>query len=179
MNSPNQPNRNPIFEKLVLDHPDRTPERLIGMIAYAEYKQDKVDWIKAAPSASEEEVKAFLRIYNDRKLDECRAKAENHLLRYAGAYAKKELERILEEEKSKQLFQEIQRVKTSYWNAVGQGVLASLIFAIGVGLLSLIYSAARPSGGFAKVIEYLTSPDIASTTEPKPNTSEQKIPKSK
>jgi hypothetical protein len=169
MTNPNQPNHNQIFKKLVLAHPDISPERLIGMIAYSEYKQDKVEWIQAKPNFTEVEIEAFLRIYNNRKLEECISKAENFLLQYAGSYAEKELEKVLEEEKSKQLMQEIQKVKTSYLNAVGQGIIASMIFTVGVGFASLLISAARPSSGFAKVIEYLTSPDVTSTSEPKTN----------
>jgi hypothetical protein len=174
MTNPNQPKHNQIFEKLVLVHPDKSPERLVGMIAYAEYERDKVEWIRAKPTFTEVEIDAFLRLYNDRKIQEYRNKAESLLFEYAAFYAEKELKKVLEQEKSKQLIQEIQKVKTGYWNAVGQGILASVIFAVGVGFTSLLISAARPSGGFAKVIEYLTSPDVSSTTDSKVNIPIQK-----
>jgi hypothetical protein len=55
---------NQIFEKLVVSCDEDSVERLIGMLAYAEYKLDKHDWMRSNPGASPEQVEAFLSHYN-------------------------------------------------------------------------------------------------------------------
>jgi hypothetical protein len=129
MTNSSQQNYNPIFEKLVLSPDEESPERLIGMIAYADYKQDKLEWIRDNPTASPIEKEAFLKGFTDRRLDNYRENAAGHLYAYAEVYAEERLEEELEQEKSNQLFQEvknnearltseIQKIKTSFREAV-------------------------------------------------------------
>jgi len=147
MNPTNQPKYNQIFDKLVSIYPDQSSERLIGMIAYAEYKRDKAEWMQSKPTASKIEMEAFLRSYNDRKLNEYRERASSLLLQYAAAYSKNKLEETLEAEKSKQLIQEIRGAKNSYWSGIGQGVVASFIFSFLLFVIGVLFTIQSPNSG--------------------------------
>ena len=81
------PNYNQIFEKLVVSHEENSPERLIGMLAYAEYKLDKHEWMRSHPNASLSEKAAFLSRNSERVLGKYYTEAEYILYSYGEEYA--------------------------------------------------------------------------------------------
>lgn len=58
------PKYNPIFERLVLTSAKGSVEPLTGMLAYAEYKLDKCEWIQVNPDPTSEQLVAFISHYN-------------------------------------------------------------------------------------------------------------------
>jgi hypothetical protein len=64
MSNDEPPNYNQIFEKLVINCDPNSLERLIGMLAYAEYKLDKHEWMRTNPNPYNAELDAFLSHYS-------------------------------------------------------------------------------------------------------------------
>lgn len=161
---------NPIFEKLVVGTENDSPERLIGMVAYAEYKLDKHEWKQANQNATEEETKSFLSHYSERVLEKYRTDAANVLFNYAGIYAEDVLNEELEELEEKRFLQEltatkkhivnhIEENKTGFWLPVWQGITASIIFTSILFILALLVRFAAPDSNAGQLLQYLFSPD--------------------
>jgi hypothetical protein len=174
MTNSSQQNYNPIFEKLVSNSDKDSPERLIGMIAYADYKQDKLEWIRDNPTATPLEKEAFLKSFTDRRLNNYRENAQISLFAFAEEYAEVTLQERLEEEKSSQLFQEvknnearltteIQKTKTKFWECIWQGIVSSTIFTVMLFFLGLTIRFAAPNSGIGKIIQFLASPENPKT----------------
>lgn len=62
------PSYNPIFEKLVVNLEESSEDRLIGMLAYAEYKLDKYNFICEKPIHSQEQLQGFLSHCSSRRI---------------------------------------------------------------------------------------------------------------
>jgi ATP-dependent Zn protease len=174
MTSSSQPNYNPIFAKLVSSSKEDSQERLVGMIAYADYKQDKLEWIRDNPTATDIEKEAFLKSFTDKRLKSYRKNAEDLVLSFAGEYTNEILKQRLEQEKSSQLFQEvrnnevrltteIQKTKTKFWESIWQGVVSSSIFTVMLFFLGLTIRFAAPNSGIGKIIQFLASPENPKT----------------
>jgi hypothetical protein len=180
------PSYNQIFEKLVASHEENSLERLIGMLAYAEYKVDKHEWMHSNPSASPTDLAAFLSHYSERILDRYRENAENVLYSYAGVYAEKilreQLEKLKDEGISKdlkstedRLTQKIKDTKQSYMAPVWQDVIASAIFTLILFIVALIIRFSAPNSGIGQLLQYLLAPEnyelrvIEKNSTPQPN----------
>lgn len=164
------PSYNPIFEKLVVSYEENSQERLIGMLAYAEYKLDKHEWMRSNPSASPEEVAAFLSHYNERVLLKYRNDAENVLYSYAGKYAEdllnEELEKLKDEGLSQELKNaedrlstEIKATKVSFMEPIWQGIIASAIFTFLLFIIALMIRFAAPTSSVGQLLQYLLAPE--------------------
>jgi predicted S18 family serine protease len=161
---------NPIFEKLVASQEENSQERLIGMLAYAEYKLDKHEWMSSNPSASASDLAAFLSHYNERVLSKYRIDAANILYGYAGPYAeevlKEQLEKLKDEAISKdlksietRLTTEIEKTKISYMTPVWQSIIASAIFTLILFIVALIIRFSAPNSGIGQLIQYFLAPE--------------------
>jgi hypothetical protein len=161
---------NQIFEKLVARYEEDSVERLIGMLAYAEYKLDKHDWMRSNPGASPEQVAAFLSHYNERVLKKYRTDAENFLYSYAGQYSeevlKDQLGKLKDEGISKdlkgieaRLVSEIKATEISYMKPVWQGIISSAIFAFILFIVALVIRFAAPNSGIGQLLQYFLAPD--------------------
>jgi hypothetical protein len=168
--SPESSSYNQIFEKLVVSYEEDSVERLIGMLAYAEYKLDKHDWMRSNPGASPEQVEAFLSHYNARVLKKYRTDAENFLYSYAGQYSeavlKDQLDKLKDEGISKDLkgieariSSEIKSTEVSYMKPVWQGIISSAIFAFILFIVALIIRFAAPNSGIGQLLQYFLAPD--------------------
>lgn len=103
------PQYNQIFERLVVQEPEDSVERLVGKLAYAEYKLEKYEWsLESGEDIPDTDLQAFLRLYNPRVLQKHRRAAENLLLAYAGEYSDSVLEDELEEGIAGKLSLEVQ-----------------------------------------------------------------------
>ncbi len=187
MSQDEPPNYNPIFEKLVVNHKANSLERLIGMLAYAEYKLDKYEWIRSKPSASPAEIAAILGHFSsERVLDKYRTEAENVLYTYAVQYSEEELQEKLEKLKDEgiskdlkstedRLTQKIKDTKQSYMTPVWQGVIASAIFTFILFIVALIIRFSAPNSGIGQLLQYLLAPEnyelrvIEKNSTPQPN----------
>jgi hypothetical protein len=90
---------NPLFEKLVLGTEEDSPDRLIAILAYGEYKLDKYEYFKAfnerhGTNPSAEQEKDYLLAFNDRRLDEMRSSAETRLYSFADDFLQQQIEDI-------------------------------------------------------------------------------------
>ncbi len=161
---------NPIFEKLVVSHEENSEKRLIGMLAYAEYKLDKHEWMSSNPSASASDLAAFLSHYNERVLSKYCIDAANILYGYAGLYAeevlKDQLAKLKDEAISKDLKSIEDRLTTetkathiSYMIPVWQGVIASAIFTFILFIVALIIRVSAPNSGIGQIIQYFVAPE--------------------
>ncbi len=161
---------NPIFEKLVVSQEENSQERLIGMLAYADYKLDKHEWMSSNPTASPSDLAAFLSHYNERVLTKHRIDAENFLYSYAAQYAenvlKERLDKLKDEGISKdlksiedRLTTEIKETHISYMIPVWQGVIASAIFTFILFIVALIIRFSAPNSGIGQIIQYFVAPE--------------------
>ena len=161
---------NQIFEKLVVSYQENSQERLIGMLACAEYKLDKNEWMRSNPSASPSEIAAFLSHYNERVLNKYRTDAENVLYSYAGQYAdevlRDQLEKLKDEGISKdlkniesRLTTEIKATEISYMKPVWQSIIASAIFAFILFIVALIIRFSAPNSGVGQLLQYFLAPE--------------------
>ena len=164
------PNYNQIFEKLVVSQEENSQERLIGMLAYAEYKLDKHEWMSSHPNPSPNDLNTFLSHYNERKLNKYRIDAANILYGYAGLYAeevlKDQLEKLKDEAISKdlksiedRLTTEIKATHIRYMIPVWQGVVASAIFTFILFIFALIIRFSAPNSGIGQIIQYFVAPE--------------------
>lgn len=161
---------NQIFEKLVVSYEENSQERLIGMLAYAEYKLDKHEWMRSNPNASPSEIAAFLSHYNERVLNKYRTDAENILYGYAGQYAeevlKDQLEKLKDEGIAKdlkgieaRLTTEIKSTEVGYMKPVWQGIIASAIFTFILFIVALIIRFAAPNSSIGQLLQYFVAPE--------------------
>lgn len=159
---------NPIFEKLVVNQERDSVERLIGMLAYAEYKLDKHEWMKQNPNASQQLLDAFLSHYSDRVLDKYRDEAQNTLYVYGEEYSQYQLkdkllaykeEAVMTQVKGteKNLTEAIEK-RTSLKGAIWAGLWSSTIFTFLLFLIALLIRFGAPDSSIGKLIQYLTSP---------------------
>ncbi len=162
---------NKIFEDLVYSTPQDSVERLYGMLAYAEYKIDKHEWMSTHPNHSKEELKAFLSHYTKRTLDKYRSDAAQAFAGFGEDYAQKLItEEIIEIQKKEgtlealksleaRLNQEIKTTKVHYSIPVLQGVIASAIFTFLLFIIALLYTLAKPDTNAGRLLQYLIAPD--------------------
>jgi hypothetical protein len=161
---------NQIFEKLVVSQDENSVERLIGMLAHAEYKLDKYEWVSSKPTVTPIEIQAFLDRYNERMLGKYRNDAETVLLSYASQYAEavlqERLEKLRDEAISKELktieanlTREIRATKVSYMKPVWQGIISSAIFTFILFILALLIRFAAPDSSIGQLLQYLSAPD--------------------
>lgn len=182
-NTTTHPDYNHIFEKLVIGTELGTKERLIGMIAYADYKEEKYQWkeqyrnthdVDTVPS---EAVKTFLLSYHDGKLDKLRNDAEEMLYVFAEHYSEKSSLSAYEDGKESTIINEIrthnaknysaikrnnfsvaQKVSSNYdgwWVSGFKGALGSAIFTFIALVISILFSVANPDTNYGKLVQFI------------------------
>ena len=140
------------------------------MLAYAEYKVDKHEWIRSHPNASLSEKAAFLSHYSERVLGKYYTEAEVILYVYADGYAngvvETRIEKLRDEGISKdlksiedRLTTEIKATHIRYMKPVWQGVVASAIFTFLLFIFALIIRVSAPNSGIGQIIQYLVAPE--------------------
>ncbi|WP_100754555.1 hypothetical protein [Vibrio salilacus] len=174
---------NPIFEKLVVDTKRNSKERLIGMLAYADYKDEKYQWkeqyrkahgVEVVPA---EDVKSFLLSYHDHRLEKLRNDAEEVLYVFAEHYASGISKEVYKNALNDNLIKEVRehnlknysatkknnasvlaKVESSYdgwWVAGFKGALGSTIFAFVALLLSIVFSLANPETNYGRLVQFI------------------------
>lgn len=155
-------NHNLIYNKLVEDEND-----ILGIIAYALYKRQKIEFIanftkkhQKAPAAED-----YAR-FNEFSMGELQLKS---YVNEAQTLAKNFLDSSLEEEAAEleKFYKDeaewrIKRAKPSFWFGVWQGVVASFIFVIVVG--TLVFFSWSLKQGPRQVIENIFDVKIVDVT---------------
>ncbi|MEZ9627431.1 hypothetical protein [Aliivibrio fischeri] len=182
-NTKSHPDYNPIFEKLVIGTRSNSKERLIGMLAYSDYKDEKYQWKEQYRKANSVEivpadaVKAFLLAYHDGKLDKLRNDAEETLYVFAEHYSEKVSETVYKQALNDNLLKEVRthnsknysaikknnasilsKIEKSYdgwWVAGLKGALGSTIFAAIALLVSIIFSVANPDTNYGRLVKFV------------------------
>lgn len=182
-NTKNHENYNPLFEKLVIGTPQNSKERLIGMLAYSDYKEEKYLWKEQYRKANSvdmvpsEAVKAFLLAYHDGKLDKLRNDAEEMLYVFAEHYAEsvsKEASRqalndaLLKEirthnnrnytgirKRNASVVTQLEKSYDGWWKAGLKGALGSTIFAFGALIISILFSIANPDTNYGRLVKFV------------------------
>ena len=128
---------NKTYERLVLDEND-----LIGMIAYARYKQSKRAWLlrfeqdEGRPPDPQEVFGSYVRAQGPDELNRLRAHAQGVLALYAETVVESQTPAIEDEalkaaqvQDARALHAEIER-NTRWWKAIGAGVAAAFLYSL-------------------------------------------------
>lgn len=154
-------NYNEIFEKLVINTASDEKERLIGMLAYADYKEEKYQWkehyrqSKNVLDVPAQDVQHFLLAYHDNKLHKLRNDAEEILYVFAEHYAEERAEEAYNEALENNLLQEVKNQKDGWFKTVFKGALGSLLFSVFVFLLSILISFASPDSNYSRLFQFI------------------------
>ncbi|MEX0603408.1 MAG: hypothetical protein WD623_06980 [Marinobacter sp.] len=130
-NTSAHPVYNHIFEKLVVEAEPDSKERLIGMLAYADYKEEKYLWKEQyrlnqqVDTIPADDVKKFLLAYHDGKLEKLRGDAEEVLYVFAEHYAEERAEEAYNEALESELLSQVKAQKDGWWTSGGKGALGS------------------------------------------------------
>ncbi|MBQ4863035.1 hypothetical protein J8L98_15215 [Pseudoalteromonas sp. MMG013] len=171
-NTTSHPQYNPIFEKLVISTNEESKYRLIGMLAYADYKLEKYQWkehyrqVHNDTSVPPEMVANFLLNYHDAKLKKLVNDAEATFLSFAEHYAEQRIADLYNElkddvvsktvKKESQLIQDTIKESTDGWfSVVLKGALGSALFAMSIFIFSVLFSVAKPSSNYGKLIQFM------------------------
>ncbi|MFM2480122.1 hypothetical protein [Celerinatantimonas sp. YJH-8] len=152
---------NHIFEKLVMGTEPLSNERLVGMIAYADYKDEKYRWkasyrevhnVNDVPVAN---VADFLLGYNEKRLQKLKDDAALFLTSFAAEYAEDRIEEEKEKAKDSEIIKKIGRQKDGWWVSILKGALGSFAFTVFVFLFSLLFSLAKPGSNYSKLVQFI------------------------
>lgn len=153
-------NYNYIYSKLVEDEND-----FFGIIAYSIYKRQKIEHLnKFKAEHGREATKTDLEPFkefasSEIQLEFYRTQA-NHLMNSFIEFSISEYAKDLESDFSNRVHQELAGVKNSFWTGVWQGVVASFLFVLLVGLT--IFFLWSYKQGFSNVIEQVFEVKITS-----------------
>ncbi|RJE76521.1 hypothetical protein CWB96_17955 [Pseudoalteromonas citrea] len=171
-NTTSHPHYNPIFERLVIDSSEDSKYRLIGMLAYADYKLEKYQWkeqyrqVHGDSSVPPEVVANFLLNYHDAKLKKLLSDAEATFLSFAEHYAEQRIDDLYDELKddavAKTVKSESEAIQhtiglnsDSWGSAILKGALGSALFAVMIFVFSVLFSVAKPSSNYGKLIQFI------------------------
>lgn len=142
---PRQRRYNEVYEKLV-----REPGDLVGMIAYALYKDSKRDWIlrfekdENRRPDEDETFRGYVRAQGDRELDRLRNQAEDLLAEYSGVVLEEAAPRIREQAlqtealtQAKSLHSQVER-NTRWYMGIGANVAGAFLYSVLLVILVLI-----------------------------------------
>ncbi|WP_027183586.1 hypothetical protein [Desulfovibrio inopinatus] len=139
-----------IFSKLVEKSDD-----LVGLLAYGIYKQEKIHFIERFKTENndrnptEEDLKLFHDLSNDR-IDQYRQLALNDLAEIQNEVLSERVHDI-RIEFERRLKDDLAQAKTSWWAAITQSFLGSVVFTFFLGFLLIILLGAKY--GLNRVLE--------------------------
>ncbi|MCP8689433.1 hypothetical protein [Marinobacterium sedimentorum] len=177
---------NPILLKLVVEEDDLSLS-LIGRLAYAEYKIQKFEFfrdteVNEGRSPTHEELKGFLRNYNDRRLDQLRSEAEQTLFEFADEISQQFL---TEQTRNSAVLQQVvasnakvqgelddvkthitdrTKAKVGFFLGIGSSIAATIFLAV---LLAII-GASSSDSNFGKLYRAIVLNEGKLTLEPSP-----------
>jgi hypothetical protein len=160
-NTSSHPDYNHIFEKLVVETQPDSKERLIGMLAYADYKEEKYLWKEQyrksqnVDSIPADDVSKFLLVYHDSKLDKLRGDAEEVLYVFAEHYAEERAEEAYKEALENELLTQVKSQKDGWWVSGVKGAFGSLLFATIAIIVSILFSVASPDSNYGKLVQFV------------------------
>ncbi|EHA17622.1 hypothetical protein [Halomonas sp. HAL1] len=160
-NTSSHPDYNNIFEKLVVEAGPDSKERLIGMLAYADYKEEKYQWkeqyrlTQQVDTIPADDVNKFLLAYHDGKLEKLRSDAEEVLYVFAEHYAEERAEEAYNEALGSELLSQVKAQKDGWWISGGKGALGSFLFASFAVVVSIFFSVASPDSNYAKLVHFV------------------------
>lgn len=155
------PGYNHIFEKLVVETEPNSKERLIGMLAYADYKEEKYQWKEQyrknqnVESVPADDVSKFLLAYHDGKLEKLRGDAEEVLYVFAEHYAEERAKEAYNKAFEDELLNQVKSQKDGWWIAMTKGALGSLLFATVAVIVSILFSVASPDSNYGKLVQFV------------------------
>lgn len=160
-NTSSHPDYNHIFEKLVVETEPDSKDRLIGMLAYADYKEEKYQWKEQyrksqnVDSIPADDVSKFLLAYHDDKLDKLRGDAEEVLYVFAEHYAEERAEEAYNEALESELLAQVKSQKDGWWVSGVKGAFGSLLFATLAIIVSILFSVASPDSNYGKLVQFV------------------------
>lgn len=127
---------------------------MIGHVAYALYKREKLAYCEAILSAqgrvaTDQEIEAFLQASRlDLRIEAYRTDAEVLLQKFAEAMLAEAVQTI-HEESNRELVRQMKEARP-FWRSVGENYLASFFVAASIALVAVILYGSRV--GFATVL---------------------------
>lgn len=161
--SSTQKTYNPIFEKLVISTEPDTKERLIGMLAYADYKEDKYQWKEQyrkthnVQTVPPEAVEHFLLAYHEDKFRKLLSDAEQTLYVFGETYSEDIVAEAYNDAVESNIVKEVKRYRDGWWISGFKGALGSFFFAVLVFIASLIFSLAKPDSNYSRLFQFIVS----------------------
>lgn len=173
---------NPIFEKLVIDTEEDSSDRLIGILAYGEYKLNKYEYFndfhaKFDRALKDEEEEQFLLCFNDRRLDEMRSSAETRLYAFADTYLDEQLSSIQKDAVDNSIVRTVENIGekalkgvkkySGFWPSIVLSALGALLYTVVTALIILLFTVVNPDSTVAKLTRaFLTDQKIIIQTMP-------------
>lgn len=156
-------NYNYIYSKLVEDEND-----IFGIIAYSIYKRQKIEHLEKFKAdhgrdAEKEDLEPFKNFASSNTQLEFYQTQANHLVNSFIEFSISEYASQLDSEFSNRVHQELAGVKNNFWTGVAQGVVASVLFVLLVGVIVFFSWSAKQ--GFSNAIEQAFSVKITSVEE--------------
>lgn len=158
MNGEKKHRFNYIYAELV-----KGPNDIVGLFAYAIYKQEKIEYIKRFKEnhINREPEPHELEEFHLLSMGRCgqyRALAEQQLNDFMGEYGTL-IKGELDDEYNHLLSQRLDEVKTSFWDGVLQGALGSVLYTVFLGIIVVIILGLRwgLSGILEEGIKMLTT----------------------
>lgn len=173
---------NPIFEKLVLNTDQDSSDRLIGMLAYAEYKLQKQEYYRSYHSEhgscpDDGLVNEFVRRFNDRILEKQKKDATETLISFAEALTAKNLEENISELIDNSIISEIKdhnsktlsevKSQNAKMTAFYINISSSLAFSFLVFIVAAAIQVRYPDSLIGKIFTALTDNTIELTVTKK------------
>ncbi len=130
---------NPLFETLVEKTEEGTPERIIGMLAYADYKSAKCGWVKEFRAKrgmypTRQDMQSFIDAYSQPiTLKNLRAGAQTTLYEHAEFYTQDRISGIKEDLENDARAQQLATHHDSLKNVVNSHSGPWTAFWIGIG----------------------------------------------
>lgn len=158
-------NYNYIYSKLVEDEND-----IFGIIAYSIYKRQKIEHlnkfkVEHGREATKTDLEPFKEFASsDTQLEFYQTQA-NHLVNSFIEFSISEYANNLESDFSNRVHQELAGVKNNFWTGVAQGVIASFLFVLLVGVI--VFFSWSMKQGFSNAIEQAFNVKITSIEEHK------------
>jgi hypothetical protein len=147
-----------VFSKLLPDRNMPKFEKVVGMIAYAQYALQKHQYIESyyreeGQSPSEDLLKSIILTFkneNGSALETLKDNSRNLLKEYAKEYAKSVAHANIINPIKKEVHK-----RTRFWQGVAASSLGALVYSLLVAVIIFIATAAMPETKFSKIVRIL------------------------
>jgi hypothetical protein len=148
------PDYNAMFENLVLRHEEDSIDRLIGMLAYADYKLHKRNFCRAIETREDrpptpEEIRTFVTsCQSSHFIQTLTDKHRDVLFTFAYQYSEDRVQEAVQAARENSVVDAIKSA-TGFWSSVWTNIVASFIFALLAAVVLIVIALTRPDSGLS------------------------------